>query len=110
MMRNVAIGAVLGFGLVVLLLSIFNNEAPPLAPAGGGGGGGGAPALVPLNVGPVIVVPQLRDPQAPLPAPPPARPMADDTTRSDAVLRGMVDEQQLMPVMLDTRDAGVPAP
>ncbi len=32
MMRNVALGAVIGFGLVVLVLSITGREAPPIAP------------------------------------------------------------------------------
>ena len=108
MMRNVAIGAVLGFGLVVLLLSIFNNEAPPQAVApvatAETGGDGGAPALVPLNVAPVIVVPTLKDP--PTLVLPQQRPAANDTSRSDAVLRGAVDEFQAQTGMLDTRDGG----
>ena len=76
-MRNVAIGAVLGFGLVVLLLSIFNNEAPPQAPAPVAG----APALdagsvlIPLNAGPVVVLPSVA-PGARLPRPDGMRAMA----------------------------------
>jgi hypothetical protein len=110
MMRNVAIGAVLGFGLVVLLLSIFNNEAPPQAPPPVvvAEGDAGAPALIPLNVGPVILVPQLKD-QPPDPPPPaPGRRVVNDSSRSDAVLRGRIDELQRTPVLLDIRDASVP--
>jgi hypothetical protein len=33
MMRNVALGAVLGFALVVALLSVFGKDAPPVPPA-----------------------------------------------------------------------------
>jgi hypothetical protein len=75
MMRNVAIGAVLGFGLVVLFLSIFNAQPPPPAPApgtappsapaaaaadGSANDGGPAATLVPVNIAPVITTPNLR--------------------------------------------------
>jgi hypothetical protein len=30
MMRNVALGAIIGFGVVVLILSLLSKEAPPL--------------------------------------------------------------------------------
>src|SRR4051812_11916459 len=85
MMRNVAIGAVLGFGLVVLFLSVFKTEAPPPAPpapvapvapaapaaaavvaaapeaaAPSVADGGPATALIPVNAAPVIVTPSLR--------------------------------------------------
>jgi hypothetical protein len=43
MMRNVALGAVLGFALVVLGLSIFGKAAPPVAPE--------APAAAPIDAG-----------------------------------------------------------
>ncbi len=54
MMRNVAIGAVLGFGLVVLLLSVFNTQPPPAAPPPAVDAGMG---IVPMNVAPVVVLP-----------------------------------------------------
>lgn len=65
-MRNVAIGAVLGFGLVVLLLSVFNAEPPAPLPApvaqapAVDADGGAAQVLMPLNVAPVVVKPELR--------------------------------------------------
>ncbi|MBK7858890.1 MAG: hypothetical protein IPJ65_09785 [Archangiaceae bacterium] len=70
MMRNVAIGAVLGFGLVVLLLTVFKADPPvPPAPAAvpvvtaapaGDADGGMAAALVPMNAAPVVVTPNLK--------------------------------------------------
>ena len=63
MMRNVAIGAVLGFGAVVLVLSIFGGQPPPPAPAPVAAAAelaadaGAAPVLTPLNVAPVVVAP-----------------------------------------------------
>lgn len=54
MMRNVAIGAVLGFGLVVLLLSVFNTQPPPAAPPPEVDAGVG---IIPMNVAPVVVLP-----------------------------------------------------
>jgi hypothetical protein len=56
MMRNVAIGAVLGFGLMVLLLSVFNTTPPPAAPPPAVDAGA---AIVPMNVAPVVVLPPL---------------------------------------------------
>jgi hypothetical protein len=58
MMRNVAIGAVLGFAVVVLLLSVFNQEPPP--PAGAFfPDAGTATQLQPVNLAPVVKVPMM---------------------------------------------------
>jgi hypothetical protein len=64
MMRNVALGAVLGFGLVVLLLSIFGGNPPPPSPAppvavAVDAGAGPAAVLEPYGTAQKIVTPQL---------------------------------------------------
>jgi hypothetical protein len=59
MMRNVALGAVIGFGFMVLLLSILGREAPPRLP--------------PPAPEPAAVVPDAGTPPRP---PPPAAPAA----------------------------------
>jgi hypothetical protein len=65
MMRNVAIGAVLGFGVVVLLLSVFNQEPPPLHTGPAVLDAGVAQTLQPVNTAPVMKMPLMaRDPAA----------------------------------------------
>ncbi len=63
MMRNVAIGAVLGFGVMVVVLSIFGTQSAAPAPqpiqvtvapvAGADASEGPATAFVPLKVAPL---------------------------------------------------------
>jgi len=59
MMRNVAIGAVLGFGVMVLVLSIFGMQAPSQSPAPVAvtvaplPDASVAPTLVPLKMAPI---------------------------------------------------------
>jgi hypothetical protein len=124
MMRNVAIGAVLGFGLVVLFLSIFNTEPPPPAPPP-------APAAAPPAPAPAAEAAAAPPAAAPA-APAVAEAAANDGGPATALvplntapvvvtpnIRANIDDRRLlmMQMMREQRaamiiagDAGAPAP
>lgn len=89
MMRNVAIGAVLGFGLVVVLLSVFNTSPPPPAPPPVAVA---APVMVALDAGPA---PNLEVNTAPvvLKAPVIDNPVIDNQRRHE-LMRQILNERR----------------
>ena len=90
MMRNVAIGAVVGFAVMVVLLTVFNNQPPPPAPppAAAEASDAGMPAITTLELpGTVKIVNTPR--------------LMRDKPAHDAMMRSLLQQSLALPAGAD---------